>query len=160
MLKRRSKMKDLENKLFSMDVPKIEDDPFENELRRKLVNKFYKPVNNFRFKFKVATALASLLLIFGCAAVIHPGMILSLNKLIFPSRNIMIVERDDSYIENELAYTSIFNPQLVSKLDPSKFQEDKAYIIRKYISAEEGAVMIISEFNQKRKPKKIREVSF
>jgi hypothetical protein len=153
-------MKDLENKLFSIDVPKIEDDPFENELRRKLVNKFYKPVNNFRFKFKVATALASLLLIFGCAAVIHPNMILSLNKLIFPSRNIMIVGRDDSDAENELAYTSIFNPQLVSKLDPSKFQEDKAYIIRKYISAEEGAVMIISEFDQRRKPKKIREVSF
>ncbi len=153
-------MKDLENKLFSIDVPKIEDDPFENELRRKLVNKFYKPVNNFRFKFKLATALASLLLIFGCVAVIHPGMILSLNKLVFPSHNVVIVERDDSNIENELAYTSIFNPQLVSKLDPSKFQEDKAYIIRKYISAEEGAVMIISEFNQRRKPKKIREVSF
>ena len=153
-------MKDLENKLFSMDVPKIEDDPFENELRRKLINRFYKPANNFRFKFKLATALASLLLIFGCAAVIHPNMILSLNKLVFPSHNVLLAERDDSNTENELAYTSIFNPQLVSKLDPSKFHEDKAYIIRKYISAEEGAVMIISEFNQKRKPKKIREVSF
>ena len=153
-------MKDLENELFSMDVPKIEDDPFENELRKKLVSRFYKPVNNFRFKFKVATALASLLLIFGCVIVIQPGVALSLNKLLFPSHNVMIVERDNNDIENELAYTSIFNPQLVSKLDPSKFQEDKAYIIRKYISAEEGAVMIISEFNQKRKPKKIREVSF
>ena len=153
-------MKDLENKLFSMDVPKIEDDPFENELRKKLVSRFYKPVNNFRFKFKVATALASLLLIFGCAAIIHPNMILNLNKLIFPSNNVMLAEREDNDTENELAYTSIFNPQLVSKLDPSKFQEDKAYIIRKYISAEEGAVMIISEFDQRRKPKKIREVSF
>jgi len=152
-------MKDLENRLFTMDVPKIEDDPFENELRRKLVNRFYKPVNNFRFKFKLATALASLLLIFGCVIVIQPGVALSLNKLIFPS-NIMVAEREYSETENELAYTSIFNPQLVSKLDPSKFQEDKAYIIRKYISAEEGAVMIISEFNQKRKPKKIREISF
>jgi len=152
-------MKDLENKLFSMDVPKIEDDPFENELRRKLVNRFYKPVNNFRFKFKLATALASLLLIFGCVAVIHPNMILSLNKLIFPSNYVMLAEREDN-TESELAYTSIFNPQLVDRLDPSKFQEDKTYIIRKYISSEEGAVMIVSEFDQRRKPKKIREVSF
>ena len=152
-------MKDLENKLFSMDVPKIENDPFENELRRKLVNRFYKPTNNFRFKFKLATALASLLLIFGCVIVIQPGVALSLNKLIFPS-NIMAAERDDSGTENELAYTSIFNPQLVDRLDPSKFREDKTYIIRKYISAEEGAVMIVSEFDQRKKPKKLREVSF
>ncbi|MBC8415014.1 MAG: hypothetical protein ISS80_02925 [Candidatus Cloacimonetes bacterium] len=152
-------MKDLENKLFSMDVPKIEDDPFENKLRRKLVNRFYKPANNFRFKFKLVTALASLLLIFGCVIVIQPGVALSLNKLIFPS-NIMVAERDNSGTENELAYTSIFNPQLVDRLDPSKFREDKTYIIRKYISAEEGAVMIVSEFDQRKKPKKLREVSF
>ncbi len=152
-------MKDLENKLFSIDVPKIEDDPFENELRRKLVNRFYKPANNFQFKFKLATALASLLLIFGCVIVIQPGIALSLNKLIFPS-NIMVAERENNDTENELAYTSIYNPQLVDKLDPSKFREDKTYIIRKYISSEEGAVMIVSEFDQRKKPKKIREVSF
>ena len=152
-------MKDLENKLFSIDVPKIEDDPFENELRRKLVKRFYKPENNFRFKFRLATVLASLLLIFGCVIVIQPGVALSLNKLIFPS-NIMVTEKENISVENELAYTSIYNPQLVDRLDPSKFQEDKTYIIRKYISSEEGAVMIVSEFDQRKKPKKIREVSF
>jgi hypothetical protein len=50
--------------------------------------------------------------------------------------------------DSDLLYTSIYHPKLVQKIDPEKYKEDKAFIIRRYTSPDEGSIMIVSEFEQ------------
>jgi hypothetical protein len=71
------------------------------------------------------------------------------------------VAAEDNCAEMEnLAYTSIYNPNLQTKIDPEKFQEDKTYLVRKYVSEEEGGLMIVSEFGQKEKKQSAKRISF
>jgi hypothetical protein len=53
-----------------------------------------------------------------------------------------------------LDYSSINNPRLEGKLDPDKYKESKAYIVRKYVSDTEGPVMIVSEYDKTRRTKR------
>ncbi|MCK4654460.1 MAG: hypothetical protein KAU01_08440 [Candidatus Cloacimonetes bacterium] len=152
-------MKDLENKLNSMKIPGIEDDPFEDKLRNKLLNKYYKQPNNYRIKFRYAAAFVCLLLIFGCSTILNPDIAVKLNKFAFPGRIFIDENGEEISLKEKLTYTSIYNPKLVEKIDPEEYEEDKAYIIRKYTSPKEGIIMIVSEFNQ-RSEKKEREISF
>lgn len=146
-------MKDLEIKLEKMSIPQIEDEQFEYQLRRKLLDRYYQKTNSYRFRFRAAIAFSCLLLIFGCITVLNPDIAVKINNIAF-QKNIKIVptDQDCSALEN-LAYTSIYNPNLTSKLDPEKFEEDKTYLVRKYVSSEEGGLMIVSEFDQKQQKK-------
>ena len=153
-------MKDLEQILEKMPIPGKEDEQFEYKLRRELLDKYHKTTNGYKLKFKVAVAFSCLMLIFGCTTIIKPDIALKLNNLAFnKSTKIVSSEQDYSGMEN-LAYTSIYNPNLTSKLDPEKFQEDKTYLVRKYTSSEEGGLMIVSEFDQKPKKQSSKRISF
>ena len=153
-------MKDLEQILDKMQIPVNEDEQFEYKLRRELLNKYHKTSNGYKLKFKVALAFSSLLLIFGCTTIIKPDIALKLNNLAF-SKETKIVATDDNSAELEnLAYTSIYNPNLTEKIDPDKFQEDKTYLVRKYTSTEEGGLMIVSEFEKKPKKQSAKRISF
>ncbi|MCF7793321.1 MAG: hypothetical protein K9N09_04435 [Candidatus Cloacimonetes bacterium] len=146
-------MKDLEIKLENMSVPQIEDEQFEYKLRRDLLDRYHQKTNNYRFRFRAAMAFCCLLLVFGCATILNPDVAVKINNMAF-KKDIKIVPADqDCFSLENLAYTSIYNPNLTSKLDPDKFQEDKTYLVRKYVSSEEGGVMIVSEFDQKQNKK-------
>ncbi|MDO9576494.1 MAG: hypothetical protein Q7J16_01280 [Candidatus Cloacimonadales bacterium] len=153
-------MKDLEKKLESMRIPNLEDEQFEYKLRRQLLDKYFKTSKSYKWKFRVVVAFSCLMLIFGCVTIIKPDIALKLNNLAFnKSTKIISAEQDCSSMEN-LAYTSIYNPNLTSKIDPDKFQEDKTYLVRKYTSSEEGGLMIVSEFNQTPKKQSAKRISF
>jgi len=153
-------MRDLENILEKMQIPANEDEQFEYRLRRDLLNKYHKTSNGYKFKFKLAVAFCSLMLIFGCTTIINPDIALKLNNLAF-QKSEKIVASDDNCAELEnLAYTSIYNPNLTEKIDPDKFQEDKTYLVRKYTSTEEGGLMIVSEFEKKPKKQSAKRISF
>jgi hypothetical protein len=138
-------MRDLERILEKMQVPANEDEQFEYKLRRELL---HKSANGYRFKFKVALVFSCLMLIFGCTTIIKPDIALKLNNLAFQRTEKIVDSNDDCAELENLAYTSIYNPNLSEKIDPDKFQEDKTYLVRKYTSTEEGGLMIVSEFDK------------
>lgn len=155
-------MKDLENILNEMKVPKIESDEFESSLRRELIKKYYNPTESYKLKFRYAAAFACLLLVFGCTTILKPDLALKINNLAFKQSKVIVQEEDINCPELEkFRYTSINNPELETRIDPDKFKEDKAYVIRKYVSSEEGGLMIVSEFDQKKQRKKsAKRISF
>jgi hypothetical protein len=153
-------MRDLERILEKMQVPANEDEQFEYKLRRELLNKYHKSANGYRFKFKVALVFSCLMLIFGCTTIIKPDIALKLNNLAFQRTEKIVDSNDDCAELENLAYTSIYNPNLSEKIDPDKFQEDKTYLVRKYTSTEEGGLMIVSEFDKKPKKQSSKRISF
>lgn len=153
-------MKDLERKLESMQITKLEDEQFEYKLRRQLLDKYYKQSNGYKWKFRIALAFSSLMLIFGCTTIIKPDIALTLNNAAFKKTNKIVAAEENCAGMENLAYTSIYNPNLQTKIDPDKFQEDRTYLVRKYVSAEEGGLMIVSEFDQKPKKQSAKRISF
>ncbi|OPX26073.1 MAG: hypothetical protein B1H06_06245 [Candidatus Cloacimonas sp. 4484_143] len=155
-------MKDLENKLNEMKIPRIESEEFEQSLRRELIKKYHNPAEKYKLKFRYASAFACLLLVFGCTTILKPDLALKINNIAFNKTEVIVCEDEVNCNELEkFRYTSINSPELESRIDPDKFKEDKAYVIRKYTSSEEGGLMIVSEFDRKKQQKKsAKRISF
>ena len=164
-------MKDLENKLLSMDVPKVENDQFEQVLRSKLVRKYHSRESEYIRKFRYSIAFASFMVILVISVFIFPEISAKANEIAF-KKEVVPQEinntnySDDEFFkrfaedENKFYYTSIHNPNLKNRIDPEEYREDKTYLIRKYVSRDSQAIMIISEFNKPERKKQLREVSF
>ena len=160
-------MKDLENKLLELEIPTLESDPFEHELRRNLVNRFFQKEKDYKRYFRWSIGFAALMAVFGFWTIINPQIAVGLNEIAFqktefPDEESQVMEPShdgisdyalalDKYNElmDNMQTTSIYNPRLSGKLNPENFEEDRAYLIRKYTSQTEGSVMIVSEINQK-----------
>ena len=165
-------MKDLENKLLSMEVPKIENDQFEQILRNKLIRKYHSKESEYIKKFRYSIVFASFMVILVISVFIFPEISVKTNKIAFKkevttsNENENASYSDDDFFKkfaednSKFYYTSIHNPNLKNRIDPKEYREDKAYIIRKYVSRDSHAVMIISEFNKPERKKQLREVSF
>ena len=164
-------MKDLENKLLSMDVPKVENDQFEQVLRSKLIRKYHSRESEYIKKFRYSIAFASFLVVLLISVIVFPQISAKANDIAFkkevaPQENQNANYSDDEFFkrfaeeENKFYYTSIHNPNLKNRIDPEEYREDKTYLIRKYVSRDSQAVMIISEFDKPERKKQLREVSF
>ena len=164
-------MKDLENKLLSIEIPKIENDQFEDVLRSKLVRKYHSKESIYIKKFRYSVAFACFMAVLFVSVLIFPEISAKANEIAFkkevePQEINNANYSDDEFFkkfaedDNKLYYTSIHNPNLKDKIDPDKYREDKTYIIRKYVSKDSKAVMIISEFNKPVSTKHLREASF
>ena len=164
-------MKDLENKLLSMKVPKIKNDQFEQVLRSKLVKKYHSRESEYIKKFRYSIAFASFLILLVISIFIFPEIGVKANEIAFNKETATQETQnanysDDEFFEklaendNKFYYTSIHNPNLKNRIDPEEYREDKTYLIRKYVSRDSHAVMIISEFNKPERKKQLREVSF
>ncbi len=163
-------MKNLEKKLFEMKIPQIENDPFEEKLRNELIARYHSPEQHYRKKFRYAVTFAGILAFFLIISIIFPRITSSINQFAFQSQqkeeaiekvdyNSDFYDISENFSKN-FFYTSIHNPDIKKRIDPKKYKEEKAYLIRKYISPDSQAVMIISEFNRSNKIQKPREASF
>jgi hypothetical protein len=146
-------MNEFEKKLFEMKVPRIEDDPFEDELRQTLLNTCYNPRRGYMWQFKLAAGIACVFAVFLFSIIMKPDLAIELNRIAFQTEEMKDVGApyslaDPNTLPQELTYTSIYNPRLTEKINPENYREDSAYIIRKYTSPKEGSIMIVSEFNQ------------
>ena len=164
-------MKDLENKLLSIDVPKIENDQFKNELRSKLIQKYHSRESVYIKKFRYSMAFACSMLVIITSLFVFPEISSKVNQVAFKKESVEQENQNANYSDdeffkdfaendNKFHYTSIHNPNLKNRIDPEKYREDKTYVIRKYVSRDSQAVMIISEFNKPQTKKQLREVSF
>ncbi len=159
-------MKNFEKEIEKIKIPRLENDPFESKLRASLVEKYFDKSHIYAVRFRYAVAFASLLLIFTFVSILNPTIAYKINRFAFQSEqpeeseNINAAENNHNQQQEDfLRYTSIHNPSLSNKLDPADFEEDKAYLIRKYTSSTEGSVMVVSEFKQDKK-KSSRRISY
>jgi len=164
-------MKDLENKLLSIEVPKIKNDQFKNELRSKLIQKYHSSESVYIKKFRYSMAFACSLLVILASLFVFPEISSKVNQIAFNKETVKQENQNANYSDdeffkdfaendNKFHYTSIHNPNLKNRIDPEKYREDKTYIIRKYVSRDSQTVMIISEFDKPQTKKQLREVSF
>lgn len=164
-------MKDLENKLLSMDIPKVKDDKFQQVLRNRLVRKYHSNESKYIKKFRYSVAFACFMVILFISAIIFPEISIKANEAAFNNEVKLTNNYDNTnYSDDEFFkrfaegdnfyYTSIHNPNLKNKIDPEKYREDKTYLIRKYVSRDSQAVMIISEFGKPERQKQLHQVSF
>ena len=91
-------MKKLKNILRDLEVPKLENDPFEQELRRDLTNRYFKYKPNYRLRSRFAAAFALILFMFVISTIIHPQIALKLNDLAF-KKNQTNTESEDQINE-------------------------------------------------------------
>lgn len=165
-------MKNLEDILSELDIPVISDDPYQPELRRKLVQRYFPSTSAYKIRFRFAMSLLLVFALFIGIMIINPGFNQRIHHLFFREKAAVIPnyltelnEPDpelDRLLQEELArmkYTSIYNPLLEGKVDPADYQEDKTYLIRKYTSSTQESIMIISEFPQE-KPRTHRKISY
>ncbi|MCD6101910.1 MAG: hypothetical protein J7J77_02515 [Candidatus Cloacimonetes bacterium] len=143
-------MKNFEEKLQKLNIPGIEDDPFEDELRNNILNKYFKPEIKYKHKLKLAYSLACLIAVLLVLTLIKPQIAYRINQLAFQkSEETEFPAESDYPLIGDMTYTSIYNPTLSDKIDPNRYTEDKAYIIRRYKSRNNETIMIVSEFGQK-----------
>jgi len=165
-------MKDLENKLLEMEVPRIEEDNFQQILRNKLVKKYHSSESKYIRKFRYSIAFACFMAVLFVTVILFPEISIKANQVAFNNEvQTKQTHENANYSDDEFFkkfaegsdkfyYTSIHNPNFKNRIDPEKYKEDKTYIIRKYVSQDSQAVMIISEFGKSGSQKQLREVSF
>ena len=150
-------MKNFEDKLNDLKIPTIENDSFENKLRRNLIQKFYAPEKKYKRNLRLAVGFACLLAIFGCSIILNPEIAYKINRFAFKKNVLSDLElKGKKFLPagSDMTYTSIHNPALYAKINPADYIEDKAFLIRRYTSDTEGSVLIVSEFKQKTKIQK------
>ena len=76
-------MKDLENKLLSIEIPKIENDQFEEILRSKLVRKYHSKESVYIKKFRYSIAFACFMVILFISVLIFPEISAKANEIAF-----------------------------------------------------------------------------
>ncbi len=153
-------MDELKKRLEQMEVPIIKNDPFQQELRRLLIAKFIPHHSAGRMLLRLGTALVMILALFGIVSVVNPGWAYKVNNMAFNKDHEPDIERLDlpAHLASS-SYTSINNPEISNQIDPKQYVEDKSYVIRKYKSPRNGAVMIVSEFDERGNKVKTRLVN-
>ena len=147
--------------LEKIKVPTLESDTFQNILKKRLIDHYFSIEIKYKQRLRFAVGFASLLFIFLIAAIIKPSIIYDINQFAFHKQNDenteQIAQKSDFYsVDDFMKTTSIYNPMLENMVNPVNYQEDKAFIIRKYSSGKNEKLTIVSEFESlNKKPRKI-----
>lgn len=173
-------MNDLEKRLMKIETPKPKNEQFKKKLHDRLVKKYHSEGSKYQRLFHYSLVYATFMMLFVLGALIYPDVALKINELAFKKNSKQIAKIDvdkkqtdslkeldnvdgvfdDTQLSDKFSYTSIHHPNLKDAINPQNYKEDKAFIIRKYVSQDSQSIMIISEFDQSNKKRKFREVSF
>lgn len=141
-------MKKFEEKLGSVTVPMLENNPFEQELKAKLIGHYFSPTRKAQIQLRWAVGFAVLFFVIAIGLIIKPQFAYRAHNFTFRTSRESAVQPGELMPFNDyLRYTTIYNPSIESEFDPDQYVEDKAYIVRKYRSQETNdALLIVSEF--------------
>lgn len=141
-------MKKFEEKLEHVTVPKLENDPFEQELKAKLVGHYFSPTRKAQSQLRWAVGFAVLFFVIAVGLIIKPQFALRVHNFTFRTSGESAIQPEDWMALNaNFRYTTIHNPSIGSEFNPDNYVEDKAYVVRKYRSQQTNdALLIVSEF--------------
>ncbi len=141
-------MKNFEEHLTTMEIPLVENDRHLNILKNKLEAHYFNPIRRVQLQLRWALGFAVFFFAIAFGLIVKPQIALQAHNVTFRgNNNVSFVSETSAKNPDCLEYTSIRNPKLRGEIDPDQYQEDKAYVIRKYRSHENNdAVLIVSEF--------------
>ncbi len=141
-------MKKFEEKLYNMSIPKLESDPFEQELKAKLVGHYFSPTRKAQTQLRWAVGFAVLFFVVAIGLIIKPQFALRAHNFTFRTSGESAIHPDEwTPLNDYFRYTTIHNPSIGSEFNPDNYVEDKAYVVRKYRSQKTNdALLIVSEF--------------
>ncbi len=141
-------MKKIDEKLETVAVPKLENDPFEQELKAKLIGHYFSPTKKAQTQFRWAVGFAALFFVIAIGLIIKPQFAYRAHNFTFRTSGESAVQPKEVVpLSDYFRYTTIHNPSIESEFNPDQYVEDKAYIVRKYRSRETNdALLIVSEF--------------
>jgi hypothetical protein len=142
-------MKKFEEILDTIEVPVLQDDSLEHELRSQLINRYFSSTKRVYASLRWAVGFAVFFFAIALTLIIKPQFAAKAHSFTFrDSERSAVKQTMPVDFDNCMRYTSIQNPSIRDKIDPKEYQEDKAYVIRKYKSQEtDDAVLIVSEFD-------------
>ncbi|MBN2018388.1 MAG: hypothetical protein JW794_09725 [Candidatus Cloacimonetes bacterium] len=142
-------MKKFEETLDKIEVPILKAEIFEHELQSQLINRYFNSTKRVYANLRWAVGFAVLFFAVALTLVIRPQFALKAHEITFrASAGSAVKPKTTMELIDCLKYTSIRNPSIRDDIDPEKYREDKAYVIRKYKSHENNdAVLIVSEFD-------------
>lgn len=152
-------MKNIEDMLNNIQVPKLENGEFFGKLRVELMQTFLNPQRVYQVRYKWAVSFAALFFVLLIIAFSSPGIVSKVNNFAFGSDNetnqelIAEKETDSSNPSYAEACTSIVDKP------SNSITSDKTYMINQYKSPSKGRIMIVSEYGDKPQNNKIRKVS-
>ncbi len=139
---------DFESRLNHMNVPGPENDGHETRLRTALKERYFGAEKKYQYRFRLSVGFASVLLVILFVFIWNPELAIRANQIAFQGD---VTERFDpsSEIADEefVDYTSLYNPEIYPMFHNEEYEEEKAYVIRKYNSPAKGELMIVSEFD-------------
>ncbi len=139
---------DFESKLDNMQLPGPENDGHETRLRTALRERYFGVERKYRYRFRLSVGFASVLLAILFVFVWNPELAIRANQIAFQSNASERFEpANDNAEEEYVDYTSLYNPEIYPMFHDEEYEEEKAYVIRKYNSPAKGELMIVSEFD-------------
>ncbi len=153
-------MKDFEKKLQNLKVPFRKDNNFEEDLKERLIGRFFSKESVFKMRFKIASVFALIFMVLFAFLLIKPEIATKINNLAF-GKNKKDKELEKILFtlpEDKTDYNSIVYKNSDDNNNPYKeYPEEKRYIIHKYITKGNKRVMVVSEvpINKKKSVKVI-----
>lgn len=151
-------MKNIEDMLNKMKIPRLENGEFFDKLRVDLMQTFLNPQRVYQMRFRWAVSMAALFFVLLMIAFSSPGFVAKVNNFAFGDKNTpnqeLIAEEDSDIPSYAEASTSI-----TDKSPDNSLASDKTYMINQYDSPRRGRIMIVSEYGDKQQNNKIRKVS-
>ncbi|MEA2104295.1 MAG: hypothetical protein U9P79_06615 [Candidatus Cloacimonadota bacterium] len=139
-------IKEMEN----LQIPNIENASFQNTLKNQIHSKYFTAAESYRLKFRFAIGFATAIFLVLLIFIINPQIPTNINSIAF---NLQTAkpgnEIDESYAKYQnIRYTSLENPVIGRNIEPGRYKEDNAYLIRKYSADNNDAILVVSEFGQ------------
>jgi len=147
-------MKNFKEKMENLDVPELNNDPLQNKLKRKLIHTYFRKENNYKKLFKIAVGFCLLFFATTVIFLANPNIPHKIHTFAFEemSSNLVHDTKNQTNLHDEaIKYTSINNPKFEQNIQPYKYEEENAYLIRQYSSRENEGVIVVSKFDNDEK---------
>ena len=143
-------MDNFNKEMQNLQINKIENDPLQKELRNKIHNKYFTATESYRFRFQFVMGFATVLFLVLLTFIINPQIPTNIHSMAFNLQTVKPINKiDDSQVQYQnIRYTSLENPIMSRNIEPDRYKEDNAYLIRKYSADNNDAILVVSEFRQ------------
>ena len=131
-----------------LHLPEPENDGHETRLRAALRERYFGVEKKYRYRFRLSVGFASVLLAILFVFIWNPEFAIRANQIAFQSKTTERLDpAADAANQEYVDYTSLYNPEIYPMFHDEEYEEEKAYVIRKYNSPAKGELMIVSEFD-------------
>lgn len=137
-----------------MPIPEKKDIFFEKRLRSQLIERFVRPETNYIWHYRIAAGVACFFAVFTFVMLFFPtdsAQRIAKNESIEPMLE-KSAKENPAALETILHSDSDDYQTIANELGKKQLDNDKTYLIKRYITDEQKTVTIVTEINPEVKP--------